>query len=100
MFRLHIVALLLAGAAYTQTAPPKVNGKQMTEAEFQALLNTIPPQSREAVQKNPTQLLQNYGFIDRLVELAEESGFTTKSPNKELVTLLWKQALAQTFMNQ
>jgi parvulin-like peptidyl-prolyl isomerase len=100
MSRFALVALLLAAAAFAQTGRPKVNGKALTDAEFDAVLELAPPDIRSLAAKDPQQLLKFYGLIDRLSELADKASFTMPSPMKERLALQFKQALAQAFSDQ
>ena len=78
-----------------QDAPPAiVNGKPVTKAELDLLLKLAPAELQAMLSKNPGALLDYYGFVDRVAELAEKGNMAAESPVKERLSVARKQILA------
>jgi peptidyl-prolyl cis-trans isomerase C len=89
--------LLLAAITFVlcaEDAPlPVVNGKPVTKAELDAILKLAPTELQAALSKDPSALLEYYGMVDRVSEMAEKAGLSEQSPIKEQLVLARKQIL-------
>jgi hypothetical protein len=70
-----------------------VNGKPVTKAELDAILKLAPVELQAVLAKDPNALLQYYGLVDRVSEMAEKSKLAEQSPIKEQLLLARKQIL-------
>lgn len=83
-----LLVLPMAMSLPAEDAPlPIVNGKQLTQAEFDALLKVAPPDLTVNVGKDPAPLLRYYGMLQRVSEMAEKAKLSEDSALKEELRL-------------
>src|SRR4051794_31844588 len=92
--KLLLLAAPLAMILSAEDAPTAtVNGKPVTKAELDAILKLAPVELQAVLAKDPNALLQYYGLVDRVSEMAEKSKLAEQSPIKEQLLLARKQIL-------
>jgi peptidyl-prolyl cis-trans isomerase C len=64
------------------TVVAEVNGRKVTAAEMDKLINSFPPNNQQAIRSRP-QLLSQVFLMQRLAEDAEKEGLDKQSPYKE-----------------
>jgi parvulin-like peptidyl-prolyl isomerase len=95
--KLLLLAAPLAMILAAQDAPVAiVNGKAVTKAEVDALLEVLPAEQRTAVSKDPTALLRYYGMLERISEIAEKAKLPEQSPIKEKLMMARRYSLFMT----
>jgi parvulin-like peptidyl-prolyl isomerase len=74
-----------------------VDGKPVTQAELETLLNLVPAEQRGPLQSDPQELLRFYGFVVRMSNLADKEKLAEQSPYKEQLELgrRWVLSLAE-----
>jgi foldase protein PrsA len=97
-------ALTTAVFAVSSQTPEKprgvVDGKPVSQAELETLINLVPEQQRAAISSSPEELLRYYGFVVRMATLAEKAKLAEQSPYKEQLELGRKTVLAVAEMEQ
>jgi parvulin-like peptidyl-prolyl isomerase len=91
--RLLLVAPIAFVLCAEDASLPVVNGKPVTKAELDAILKLAPAELQAALSKDPRALLEYYGMVDRVSEMAEKAGLSEQSPIKEQLVLARKQIL-------
>jgi parvulin-like peptidyl-prolyl isomerase len=92
--KLLLLAAPLAMILMAEDSPPAiVNGKPVTKAELDAILKLAPAELQAVLAKDPGALLQYYGLVDRVSEMAEKTNLAEQSPIKEQLVLARKQIL-------
>jgi parvulin-like peptidyl-prolyl isomerase len=104
MRKLVLAAAMAVYMLSAQTPDPvrgMVDGKRVTQAELETLLNLVPDQAqRTALSANPDELLRYYGFVVRMAAMAEKAKLEEMSPYKEQLELGRKTVLAVAQMEQ
>ena len=74
-----------------------VDGKPVTQAQLETLLNLVPKEQQGPLSADPQELLRFYGFVMRMSELAEKDKLAEQSPYKEQLELgrKWVLTLAE-----
>ena len=93
------LAVMMAVYVLSAQAPDQgrgvVDGRRVTQAELETLLNLVPDQQqRAAIAASPEELLRYYGFVMRMAEMAEKEKLAEQSPYKEQLELGRKTVLA------
>jgi peptidyl-prolyl cis-trans isomerase C len=83
-----------AAAVAPDTVVLEANGKKYTAAEIDKLIESLPPQYRQAAKTSPQAISQVF-MIKRLVDDAEKAGLDKKSPYKEQIEYNRMQVLYQ-----
>lgn len=77
-----------------------INGKPITQTEFQQLYLSTDPKTQEALKTNPVEYLRYYGFLNKLASLAEKEKLEEKFPYKTKLLLSRLQILSEAMMQQ
>jgi parvulin-like peptidyl-prolyl isomerase len=93
-------ALVVCSLAAQDMVRGTVDGKPVTQAQLEALINLVPPEQRGPLSADPQELLRFYGFIVRMYELAEKDKLAEQSPYKEQLEVGRKFALAVAEMSE
>src|SRR5436305_1082490 len=91
--KLLLLTAPLAMILMAEDSPAIVNGKPVTKAELDAVLKLAPAELQAVLAKDPGALLQYYGLVDRVSEMAEKTNLGEQSPIKEQLVLARKQIL-------
>ena len=75
-----------------------VDGKPVTQAQLEALINLVPPEQRGPLSADPQEMLRFYGFIMRMSEMADKEKLAEQSPYKEQLELGRKFVMAMAEM--
>jgi hypothetical protein len=98
---MHKVAILMALAApmwAQDMVRGTVDGKQVTQAQLEALINLVPAEQRGPLSADPQEMLRFYGFVMRMSEIAEKEKLAEQSPYKEQLELGRKFVMAMAEM--
>src|SRR5204862_2707382 len=95
----HLVIVMALAAPFVRAQAPDqmrgtVNGKPVSQAQLEALINLVPEQQRPAISGNPEELLRFYGFVEKMAEEANKEKLAEKSPYKEQLEVGRTHALA------
>ena len=77
-----------------------VNGKPITQAEFQQIALSVDPKVQEAMKGNPEEFLRYFGFMDKLVEQAKKEQLEAKEPYKTKMRMMNLQILSEAMMQE
>ncbi|MDQ6676173.1 MAG: peptidyl-prolyl cis-trans isomerase [Acidobacteriota bacterium] len=103
----NIASLVLtAGSLFAQAEVPAptpapdtvlaiIDGKKLTYGELEAYLTALGPQRKAAALANRRELLNQYAFQARLVELAEKDKLDQQSPYKEALEVSRRALLTE-----
>jgi parvulin-like peptidyl-prolyl isomerase len=98
------MAMALAAPFLWAQAPDQargiVDGKPVTQAQMEALINLVPPEQRGPLSADPQEMLRFYGFIQRMSEFADKDKLAEQSPYKEQLELGRKFVLAMAEMSE
>jgi len=106
LIRSVLFSFLIAGSLFSQAQAPAptpapdtvlaiVDGKKLTYGELEAYLTALGPQKKAAALANPRELLNQYAFQARLVELAEKDKLDQQSPYKEALEVSRRALLTE-----
>ena len=88
-----------AAAVAPETVVAKVDGKDVTAAEVQAALVTMPPQFVQLFNQNPKQAVQQMFLMRYLAEEGEKLKLAEQSPLKEQLEMQRANAVAGARLN-
>lgn len=77
-----------------------VGGKPVTYGELTVLLKAIPPEMAQQALSNRRSFVEQYAFLRRLVELAEQQKLHEKSPYKEAIAYNRMQLLYEAVIKE
>jgi len=83
MYKLAIVMALGAPMWAQEMVRGTVDGKPVTQAQLETLLELVPAEQRGPLSADPEELLRFYGFVMRMSEIAEKDKLAQQSPWKE-----------------
>ena len=95
--------IMVPGCVWGQTPElvrGTVDGKPVTQAQLEALINLVPEQVRGAITGNEEELLRYYGFVTRMAEMAEKAKLGEMSPYKEQLDVGRKSVMAVAEMSE
>ena len=95
--------MMVPGCVWGQTPAlvrGTVDGKPVTQAQLEALINLVPEQVRGAITGNEEELLRYYGFVTRMAEMAEKAKLGEMSPYKEQLDVGRKSVMAVAEMSE
>jgi hypothetical protein len=97
MHKLAIVMALGAPMWAQEMVRGTVDGKPVTQAQLETLLELVPAEQRGPLSADPEELLRFYGFVMRMSEIAEKDKLAQQSPWKEQLELgrRWVLTLAE-----
>jgi hypothetical protein len=97
MYKLAIVMALGAPMWAQEMVRGTVDGKPVTQAQLETLLELVPAEQRGPLSADPEELLRFYGFVMRMSEIAEKDKLAQQSPWKEQLELgrRWVLTLAE-----
>jgi parvulin-like peptidyl-prolyl isomerase len=100
MHKLAIVMALGAPMWAQEMVRGTVDGKPVTQAQLETLINLVPPEQRGPLSADPQEMLRFYGFVIRMSELAEKDKLAEQSPYKEQLELGKKFVMAMAEMSE
>ena len=77
-----------------------VNGKPITQAEFQQITMSVDPKVQEAMKGNPVEFLRYYGFMDKLTDQAKKESLELKEPYKTKMKMMNLQIMSEAMMQE
>ena len=77
-----------------------VNGKPITQAQFQYIYISSDPSVQEALKNKPEEFLRYFGFMDRLMELAIKDQVNLKEPYRTKLMMVTNQILSEAAMQE
>lgn len=77
-----------------------VNGKPVTQAQFQYILMASDPSVQEALKNKPEEFLRYFGFMDRLMEIAIKDQVNLKEPYRTKLMMVTNQILSEAAMQE
>ena len=77
-----------------------VNGKPITQAEFQQISMSVDPKVQEAMKGNPMEFLRYYGFMDKLTDQAKKENLDAKEPYKTKMKMMNLQIMSEAMMQE
>ena len=77
-----------------------VNGKPITQAEFQQISMSVDPKVQEAMKGNPAEFLRYYGFMDKLTDQAKKENLEAKEPYKTKMKMMNLQIMSEAMMQE
>jgi hypothetical protein len=98
MYKLAIVMALGAPMWAQEMVRGTVDGKPVTQAQLETLINLVPPEQRGPLSADPQELLRFYGFVMRMSEMAEKDKLAEMSPYKEQLEIGKKFVMAMAEM--
>jgi peptidyl-prolyl cis-trans isomerase C len=90
-FTLSIAAL----AQSSDTVVAKIDGKPITAAELNAILQAQPPEAQQTFRKDLRAFVERLGLFRKLAAMAEKAKLDQASPTKEALEQSRMQTLAQ-----
>lgn len=76
----------------------KLDGKPVTAAEMEQLLEAMDENLRRSLRENPTEMLRGIGFMRRLADMAVKEGIDKRSPYRRQLEVTRLQALSNALM--
>ncbi len=77
-----------------------VNGKPITQSQFQYIILSSDPGVRDALKNKPEEFLRYYGFMDKLMDLAIKNQINLKEPYRTRLMMVTNQILSEAAMQE
>jgi peptidyl-prolyl cis-trans isomerase C len=90
-----VIAALLLQTQEPTAVVARINGKDVTLAEIEAIVEPAPAAVQAAYQRDPVRFLREYAGYRLLADKAEGSGLNKRSPYKEQLDLAPANAFAR-----